>query len=95
MAGIVFKLLNFGDVFSIVISLIIFAVVYYTYRQIIAEMTNSIEQAEQAEREKAEAEREKRIEIEKYADELTLSLKKEEDTSKALRKSQKAAFPRQ
>ncbi len=90
LAGIVFKLLNFADFFSIAISLIIFAVVYYTYRQIIAEMTNSIEQAEQAEREKAEAEREKRIEIEKYAEELSLSLSKEEDTSKALRKSQKA-----
>jgi diguanylate cyclase (GGDEF)-like protein len=90
LAGIVFKLLNFADTFSIAISLIIFAVVYYTYRQIIAEMTSSIEQAEQAERDKAEAEREKRKEVEKYAEELSLSLRKEEDTSKALRKSQKA-----
>ncbi|MBS1792705.1 MAG: bifunctional diguanylate cyclase/phosphodiesterase [Acidobacteria bacterium] len=53
-------------------------------------MTSSIEQAEQAERAKAEAEREKRMEIEKYAEELALSLRKEEDTSKALRKSRKA-----
>jgi diguanylate cyclase (GGDEF)-like protein len=53
-------------------------------------MTNSIEQAEQAEREKADAEREKRKEIEKYAEELTLSLKKEEEIGKALRKSKRA-----
>ncbi|MEP6901190.1 MAG: EAL domain-containing protein, partial [Actinomycetota bacterium] len=90
LAGIVYKLLNYADVVSITISLIAFTVIYYNYRQIIAEMTNSIEQAEQAERDKADGEREKRIEIEKYAEELTLSLKKEEMTGKALRKSQKA-----
>jgi diguanylate cyclase (GGDEF)-like protein len=70
--------------------LIVFGTSYITYRQIISEMTNSIEQAEQAEREKAEAEREKRKEIEKYAEELALSLKKEEEIGKALRKSKRA-----
>lgn len=90
LAGIVSKLLNYGDTYSIAVSLITCAVIYYNYRQIIEEMTNSIEQAEQAERDKADAEREKRIEIEKYAEELTLSLKKEEETGKALRKSQRA-----
>jgi diguanylate cyclase (GGDEF)-like protein len=53
-------------------------------------MTNSIEQAEQAERDKGDAEREKRKQIEIYAEELTQSLKKEEETGKALRKSQRA-----
>ncbi|MBS1793878.1 MAG: bifunctional diguanylate cyclase/phosphodiesterase [Acidobacteria bacterium] len=90
LAGIVFKLLNYADTYSIVISLIASIVIYYNYRQIISEMTTSIEQAEQAERDKTEAEREKRIEIEKYADELALSLKKEADTGNALRKSQRA-----
>ncbi len=90
LAGIVFKLLNFGDVISIGVSFLVFGVIYYTYRQIIAEMSNSIEQAEQAERDKAEAEREKRIEVEKYADELTVSLKNEEAIGNALRKNQKA-----
>lgn len=90
LAGIVFKLLNYADTYSIAISLIAFVIIYYNYRQIFAEMTTSIEQAEQAERDKTDAEREKRIEIEKYAEELTLSLKKEEETGKALRKSQKA-----
>jgi diguanylate cyclase (GGDEF)-like protein len=90
LAGILCKLLNYADVFSIAISLIIFAVGYFTYRHIIAEMTRSIEQAEQAERDKAEAEREKRIEVEKYAEDLAIALKKEEETGKALRKSRRA-----
>ncbi len=90
LAGTVSKLLNYGDTYSIAVSLIAFAVIYYNYRQIIEEMTVSIEQAEQAERDKADAEREKRIEIEKYAEELTLSLKKEEETGKTLRQSQRA-----
>jgi diguanylate cyclase (GGDEF)-like protein len=90
LAGIIFKLLNYADVFSIAISLIIFAIVYLTYRHIIGEMTKSIEQAEQAERDKAEAEREKRIEVEKYAEELSVALRKEEEAGKALRKSRHA-----
>jgi diguanylate cyclase (GGDEF)-like protein len=90
LAGIIFKLLNYADFFSIAVSLIIFGVAYFTYRHIIAEMTKSIEQAEQAERDKAEAEREKRIEVEKYADNLAVALKKEEETGKALRKSRYA-----
>ena len=89
LAGIIFKLVNFADVFSIVISLAIFAVVYFTYRHIIAEMTKSIEQAEQAEREKAEAERQKRIEVEKYVENLSIALKKEEQTGVELRKSRR------
>jgi len=90
LAGIFFKLLNYADTYSIAISLIAFAIIYYNYRQIIGEMTSSIEQAEQAERDKADAEREKRKQIEIYADELTQSLKKEEEIGKALLKSQRA-----
>ncbi len=89
LAGVIFKLLNFADVFSIAISLMIFAVVYFTYRHIIAEMTRSIDQAEQSERDKAEAERGKRIEVEKYVEELGIALKKEEETGNALRKSRR------
>jgi diguanylate cyclase (GGDEF)-like protein len=90
LAGIFYKLLNYADTYSITISFIAFGIIYYNYHQIIGEMTNSIEQAEQAERDKADAEREKRFEIEKYAEELSLSLKKEEETGKALRRSQRA-----
>jgi diguanylate cyclase (GGDEF)-like protein len=90
LAGIVYKLLHYADVFSVIISLTIFAVVYFTYRHIITEMTKSIEQAEQAERDKAEAERERRIEVEKYAENLAVALTKEEETGKALWKSRQA-----
>lgn len=90
LAGIFFKLLNYADVLSIVVSFVIFGVIYFTYRHIIAEMTRSIEQAEQAERDKAEVEKTKRIEVEKYAERLSTSLKKEEATGRALRKSQRA-----
>jgi len=90
LAGIIFKLLNYADTYSIAISLIAFGIIYYNYRQIIGEMTSSIEQAEEAERAKAAAEREKRLEIEKYADELSKSLRKEEENGKALRQSQHA-----
>ncbi len=90
LAGIFFKLLNYADVYSIAISLAAFGIIYYNYRQIIGEMTSSIEQAEQAERDKAAAEREKRLEIERYADELSQTLRKEEENGKALRKSQRA-----
>ena len=90
LAGIFFKLLNYADPYSITISLVAFGIIYYNYRQIIGEMTSSIEQAEQAERDKANAEREKRLQIEKYAEELSQSLKKEEEIGKALLKSQRA-----
>ncbi|HEY8559770.1 MAG TPA: EAL domain-containing protein, partial [Pyrinomonadaceae bacterium] len=89
LAGIFFKLLNYADPYSITVSLVAFGIIYYNYRQIIGEMTNSIEQAEQAERDKANAEREKRKQIEKYAEELAHSLKKEEEIGKALLKSQR------
>jgi diguanylate cyclase (GGDEF)-like protein len=52
-------------------------------------MSDSIEKAERAEREKAEAEKRRAEEAEKYASELKMLLKIEEDTNKALQKSRK------
>ena len=89
LAGIIYKIVKYGDVFSMLVSIAAFAVVYYNYRLIINSMLASIEQAEQAEREKAEAEREKRREIEKYAAQMSLSLKKEEENGRQLRKSRR------
>ena len=90
MAGVIFKLITYADYLATIIALIVVAIGYLNYRHIIREINQSIEQAEQAERAKAEAEREKRKEIEKYAEELAISLRKEEDTGKALRKSKRA-----
>lgn len=89
LAGLIYKIMQLGDFFVATICLISFCIVYFNYRYIIREISNSIEQAERAEREKAEIEKRRAEEAEKYASELKLLLKIEEDTSKALRKSQK------
>jgi diguanylate cyclase (GGDEF)-like protein len=90
LAGIIFKLINYSDFLTTTISLFALLIAYVNYRQSISEINNAIAQAEQAEREKARTEREKRIEVEKYAEKLSDSLRKEENANDALRKSQKA-----
>lgn len=90
LAGILYKLFSYADIFTTVISIFGLGIAYLSYRQSISEINQAIAQAEQAEREKAETEREKRIEVEKYAERLSDSLKKEENANNALRKSQKA-----
>lgn len=90
LAGIFYKLINYGDFLTTAISLIALVITYISYRQSIGEINQAIAQAELSEREKAETEREKRIEVEKYAERLSVSLKKEEEANFALRGSQKA-----
>jgi diguanylate cyclase (GGDEF)-like protein len=90
LAGICYKLINYGDFLTTVISLLAIGVAYVSYRQSIGEVNRAIAQAEISEREKAETEREKRIEVEKYAERLSESLKKEEEANFALRGSQQA-----
>lgn len=90
LAGVVFWFVSYGDFLVILISLVAFSIVYLSYRHSMVRMTNSIEKAEQAEREKAEAERTRAEQAEKHAAELAELLKKEEQTSEALRRSKKA-----
>jgi diguanylate cyclase (GGDEF)-like protein len=90
LAGIIYKLINYADPLTTIFALAALGILYLSYRQSIGEINTAIEQAEQAEREKANAEREKRIEVENYAEKLSNSLKKEEEANNALRKSQKA-----
>ncbi|MEZ5429407.1 MAG: bifunctional diguanylate cyclase/phosphodiesterase [Pyrinomonadaceae bacterium] len=71
-------------------ALIVFGITYVYYRQSINDINHSVTQAEKAQREKAEAEIARRKEAEKYAAELALSLKKEEETSEELRQSKEA-----
>ena len=87
-AGIVYKIINYGDVFTTTIAFIVFGIVYLTYRQSIQQINSSVEQAEEAQRQKAEAERERRREAERYAKQLSISLEKEERANIALRKSE-------
>jgi diguanylate cyclase (GGDEF)-like protein len=88
-AGVLFKILNYGDFVSGVVALGVFGIVYLTYRQSIQEINTSALKAEDAERQKAEIERERRLEAERYAAELGRSLVQEERANEALRKSEK------
>lgn len=89
LAGLVYKLVGFGDVITGVVAFVAFGIAYLSYRQSVGEMNEAIVQAESAEREKADGERIRRREAEKYAEQLTLSLEKEERANEALRKSEK------
>ena len=89
LAGIVFKLINYGDLMTIAIALIAIGVAFLNYRQSIGEINAAIAQVEDAERAKAETERERRKEAERHASQLQISLEKEEHANVALRKSER------
>lgn len=89
LAGIIFKIINYGDLVTAVISLVAVGIAYFNYRQSIGEMNDAIAQVEEAERDRAETERDRRLEAEKYASQLAVSLEKEERANDALRKSER------
>lgn len=89
LAGLIFKLISFGDIVTAAISFFALGITYFSYRQSIEEINEAIDQAETAEREKADAERQRRLEVEKYVYEIAVSLEKEESANEALRKSEK------
>lgn len=88
LAGVIFKLINYADFAMTVIALLVFGIGYLSYRKMINEINDSIGQVEAAEREKAENERERRIEAERHVSLLGISLEKEERANVALRKSE-------
>ena len=88
-AGMVYKIISYGDLFTAAVALLVYGIVYLTYRQSIQQINTSVEQAEEAERQKAEVEREGRREAERHAQQLRGSLDKEERANKALRKSER------
>lgn len=89
VAGIVYKVINYADFGTTMIAFAAFGVVYFAYRQSIGEINTAIDQVEDAEREKADIERERRREAERHASQLGHSLVKEEMANAALRKSEK------
>lgn len=89
IAGIIFKLYNYGDLVTASIALIAIAIAFLNYRQSISEINSAIGQVEEAEREKAEIERDRRVEAERHSSQLGVSLLKEERANVALRKSEK------
>ncbi|MEP6947019.1 MAG: bifunctional diguanylate cyclase/phosphodiesterase [Acidobacteriota bacterium] len=89
LAGVTSKLIDFGDIVTGVMATVALGIAYLSYRQSISEINEAIIQAEEAEREKAEAERQLRRDAEQHAAQLSISLEKEERANKALRKSEK------
>ena len=89
LAGITYKVINYGDVVTGVIAFVTLSLAYLSYRQSIGKVGEAILQVEAAEQEKAETERERRREAEKHAQQLAVTLKKEEQANDALRRSEK------
>jgi len=89
LAGIIFKVVNYGDMATAVIALIVIGIAFLTYRQSIGDINTAFAQVEDAERAKAETERERRKEAERHASQLKRSLEKEEQANIALRKSER------
>lgn len=89
LAGVIYKLVNYGDIVTGAIACLAIGVAYLSYRRSIDDVNEAITQAEEAEREKADVERNRRREAERHAFQLTLSLAKEEQANEALRKSEK------
>lgn len=88
MAGIFYKILNFGDFVTAAVATVTFAIAYFTYRQSIKEINDAFARVEEAEQQKAETEKVRRLEAEHHAGQLRISLEKEERANQALRKSE-------
>ncbi len=89
VAGIIYKVINFADYITTGLAFLALAVAYLTYRQSVGEINVAIDQVEEAEKQKAETERVRRLEAEKHAEQLKRSLDKEEKANAALRKSER------
>ncbi|HEY2846691.1 MAG TPA: bifunctional diguanylate cyclase/phosphodiesterase, partial [Pyrinomonadaceae bacterium] len=88
VAGVVYKLVGFGDPVTASLGFLAMTVAYLTYRRSINEIKDAIKQAESAERKKSEAERDRRLQAEQNAQELARSLELQEQANDALRKSE-------
>lgn len=89
LAGIVYKVINYGDIVTGAIAFAVLGLAYLSYRQSIGKVGEAIQQVEEAEQEKAETERVRRREAEKHAAQLAVALQKEERANEALRQSEK------
>jgi diguanylate cyclase (GGDEF)-like protein len=90
LAGVVYKLISYGDPVATVVTLIAVSLAYFTYRKSIAEINHSFETAEKAERAKSESERQRAEQAEKHVKQLNVYLQEQERISDALRKSKEA-----
>lgn len=90
LAGIVYAIINYGDLVIAGIAVVGLCLIYLSYRRSMNDIIEAIDQAETAEREKAESESARRREAERHAGELEVLLEKEEEINQALRKSEQS-----
>lgn len=90
IAVLAYKLISSADFLTSAVLLLFFGVIYLNYRQTIFRVSKSVEQADNAEREKSEVERLKAEEAESHAAELQLLLVKEEQANVELTRSKTA-----
>lgn len=90
LAGVAYKLIHYADFFTAAVALLVFGIAYINYRQTVKEINETIEQAEQAEREKAVIAGLKAEQAEKHAVELQILLEEEEQTNEELRRTEDA-----
>lgn len=86
-AGATYKLIEYFGVFAFAVVGLIVGLVYFTYRRYLGELRTSMEQADHAERERAEAEQRRVEEAEKHIAELNRHIAEQERISEALRVS--------
>ena len=89
IAGVIYKLINYADPVVILVAAASLLILYLSYRQSIGDINSAFDQVEEAERQKAETERTRRVEAEEFAGQLSVALSKEEQANKALRKSER------
>jgi diguanylate cyclase (GGDEF)-like protein len=89
LAGVAYKLTTYADPVVMLIATASMVILYLSYRQSIGDINSAFDKVEEAEREKAETERVRRVEAEEFAGQLSVALTKEEQANKALRKSER------
>ena len=87
LAGVTYKLIHYADFLTTTFVFIAFGIGYANYRRTVREIDETIEQAEQAEREKAAIAVLKAEQAEQHAAELEILLEKEEEVNEELRRS--------
>lgn len=89
LAGLMYKLLNYGDIFTAAAAFTGLGIIYLNYRLSIGEINKAVENIEKAERDKAKAEHQRRLEAERHSAQLTVALEKEEVANASLREREK------
>jgi diguanylate cyclase (GGDEF)-like protein len=89
VAGMIFKVIGYGDPVTAAIFFVALAIGFVTYRRGIEEAKVAMRQADAAERKKSEAERDRRLQAEEHARQLALSLELQERANEALRQSER------